>query len=142
MAPNDGTYAEDIVKTELNKHVSSDFMWRRLYDTKSAQLHTIQAQPADFECVYKGRPFFIEVKTVGHKLGRLPQGSFSQRALMQSWSKAGFRGFVLVHAYNFDGELYLVDVDDIQPDLKSWVIPELGIIVNVDTFLQEIIKRL
>lgn len=142
MSLNTGKYLEAIIHDELNKNVSSDFLWRRLYDTTSAQMKVIQAQPADFLCCHSGRAFHIEAKTTKHKLGRLPKASFSQCAAMKAWSRCGFKGFLLVHTYGFDGEIYLVDVDEVNPELKSWVIPDIGKPVLVTNLLQEMIELL
>lgn len=140
---NDGKYLEsDITEPELNKHVSVDFRYRRLYDSFSAQGHGLPAQPADYTGCYKGKSFYLECKTTGHKLGRLPKGSFSQLADMRSWAKCGKTGILLTHCYGFDGGLYLTNVLDMDPALKSWLIPPLSKSILTTELFKEIIKLL
>ena len=143
MARNSGKYLEDIVQDELKKLVSGEFIFRRLYDAFSAQGTGLPAQPADFECAVKSHgAFYLECKSVGHKKGRLPKGSFSQLADMKAWSRCSVSGVLLVHCYGFDSNMYLVNVDDIDQSLKSWVIPDIGKQVLTTNLLEGIIKLL
>lgn len=142
MAPNDGRYLENLVNMELSSKVNENFLFRRLYDSYTARGQAYPAQPADWFCCYEGKPFHLEAKTLGHAKGRLSRGSFSQLPSMRAWAKVGVTGLLLVHCYGYDSELYLLDVTVTEPNLKSWVIPELSKPILITNLLQEIILKL
>jgi hypothetical protein len=83
------------------------FTWHRYPDTRSARA-IIAAQPADYEFVYAGTPFKLEVKESGEK-HRLPKAAVGQWPVLRRFWMAGTCVLVLVYRTGLDCWLVLGD---------------------------------
>ncbi len=134
---NDGKYLEDALQLELKKIKKTTFMWRRLHDASDLPGGNakIPRQPSDF-IISNGKSIHVELKSRKSKTCRLEK--FDQFADMRRWALAGTPGFVIVHFYSVSEELYLVDVLDLDPSAKSWVL--IKKFKNMEELVREFIK--
>ena len=115
---NDGVYLEKLFQDELKKIKRVDFIWRRLYDVKDhGGKSRVQKQPADF-IVCGENPTHVELKSRKSRSFRLEK--FTQYADMRRWALAGMPGYVVVHFYSQNENLYLVNVLALDPKKVSW----------------------
>lgn len=101
-----GTWAEARVKEWLEASSAAllGFAWHRYPDSKAARNYLV-AQPSDFEIVWDGVPFKLEVKESGEK-HRLPRSRIGQWAVLRKFWLAKARVIVLVYRTDLNHWVY------------------------------------
>lgn len=124
-----GTWAEARVKEWLEARSAAllGFAWHRYPDTKAARNY-VTAQPSDFEIVWDGVPFKLEVKESGEKT-RLPRSRIGQWAVLRKFWLAKARVIVLVYRTDLNHWVYFGGKDLFSHDVPPNSYPFSGMAV-------------